>query len=98
MNDEVTVMKDEIEAYADGTVARVRVLSVPASDRFPEGVKYTFHYGEAGAEYPIVRYDNHHGKHERHDGATTTEIEFPGLDECYRRWRSVLPESKQSDW
>ncbi len=32
MSDDVTVLEDEIEAYADRTVARVRVLSVPTSE------------------------------------------------------------------
>ena len=50
MSDDVTVLEDEIEAYADGTVARVRVLSVPTSDRFEDGIKYAYHYGEAGAD------------------------------------------------
>jgi hypothetical protein len=98
MSDDVTVLEDEIEAYADGTVARVRVLSVPESDRFPEGLKYAFHYGEAGAEHPIIRFDNHHGVHELHLGATTFEINFPGLDALYRAWRAALPEEKRADW
>jgi len=61
MDEDVIILRDEIEAYNDGTVARVRILAVPESDRFPEGIKYAFHYGEAGADHPIVRYDNHHG-------------------------------------
>jgi hypothetical protein len=68
MGDDVAVLRDEIEAYSDGTVARVRILAVPESDRFPDGVKYAFHYGVAGTEQPIVRFDNHHGPHELHLG------------------------------
>ncbi|MBP1923852.1 hypothetical protein J2751_002897 [Halorubrum alkaliphilum] len=40
MSDDVTVLEDEIEAYADDTVARVRVLSVPTTNRFVDGIKY----------------------------------------------------------
>lgn len=98
MGGDVVVLRDEIEAYADGTVARVRVLAVPESDRFPEGIKYAFHYGEAGGDDPIVRYDNHHGTHEVHRGPSTEEIDFPGLGALYRRWRADLPEEKRDDW
>ena len=98
MDEDVTILRDEIEAYDDGTVARVRTLAVPESDRFPEGVKYAFHYGEAGANHPIVRDDNHHGPHEVHRGRETVEIEFPGLQRLYGRWREELPANKQQDW
>nr|WP_241658390.1 DUF6516 family protein [Halorubrum sp. BOL3-1] len=77
MNDDVTVLEDEIEAYADGTVARVRVLSVPASDRFEDGIKYAYHYAEAGADDPIIRFENNHGVHELHLGGGTFEIDYP---------------------
>lgn len=98
MTDDVTVVRDDTEVYADGTVARVRVLAVPASKRFPGGVKYAFHYGAAGAEHPIVRFDNHHGPHELHLGSTTFEVEFTGLGPLYRTWRAALPPEKRSDW
>jgi hypothetical protein len=98
MDEDVVELRDEITAYDDGTVARVRVLSVPTSDRFPEGIKYAFHYGKAGADDPIVRYDNHHGTHEVHYGSEVQEIDFPGLAELYGRWRAELPTDKQGDW
>jgi hypothetical protein len=98
MSGDVSVLRNEIEVYDDGSVASVRLLSVPESERFPDGLKYAFHYGTAGAENPIIRFDNHHGDHERHNGARTTEIDYPGLAALYRRWRSELPEEKQADW
>lgn len=98
MDEDVTILQDDIEAYDDGTVARVRVLSVPTSDRFPEGIKYAFHYGKAGADNPIVRYDNHHGPHEVHCGSDVDTVDFPGVQELYRQWRSELPADKQTDW
>ncbi len=58
MSEDVTVVRDEVEAYADGTVARVRILAVPESEKFPDGIKYAFHYGDTGADDPIIRFDN----------------------------------------
>jgi len=98
MGEDVTVLRDEITAYDDGTVARVRILAVPESDKFPDGVKYAFHYGKAGGDDPIVRYDNHHGPHEVHRGEDTEEIEFPGVNPLYKRWRTELPADKRQDW
>lgn len=98
MGDDVTVLRDEIEAYSDGTVARVRILAIPESDRFPDGIKYAFHYGVAGAEHPIVRFDNHHGPDELHVGESTFEIEEFAISDCYRAWRAALPAKKRTDW
>jgi hypothetical protein len=98
MSDDVTVLEDEIKAYADGTVARVRVLSVPTSERFEEGIKYAYHYGVAGASDPVIRFDNHHGPHELHLEKTTYEFDFPGLATIYRAWRAALPPEKRADW
>jgi len=98
MGDDVTVLEDEIQAYDDGTVGKVRVLAVPESDRFPTGIKYAFHCGEAGAERPIIRFDNHHGPHELHIAGQIFEIDFPGLQPLYRAWRAALPSEKRDDW
>jgi len=98
MGDDVVVLEDEIQAYDDGTVARVRVLEVPESDQYPDGVKYAFHYGEAGAADPIIRFDNHHGPHELHIAGQVFEFEFDGLQPLYRTWRAALPPKKRSDW
>lgn len=98
MGGDVTVLRDDTEAYDDGTVARIRVLSVPESSQYPGGIKYAFHYGEAGANDPIIRFDNHHGPHELHLGPQAFEIEFPGLQPLYRAWRAALPPAKRADW
>jgi len=96
--DDVTVVRDETEAYDDGTVARVRVLRIPMSSRFESGLKYAFHYSKAGNDYPIIRFDNHHGVHELHLAEATFEIDFPGLQQLYRTWRAALPLEKRTDW
>lgn len=98
MDDEVVVLEDETEVYPDETVARVRVLSVPESERFAEGLKYAFHYGKAGADHPVIRFDNHHGLDELHLGERTFEVEYHGLDELFRAWRAGLPTEKRDDW
>jgi len=98
MADDVVVLEDETKAYDDGTVARIRILSVPVSERFEEGLKYTFHYGPADAEHPYIRFDNHHGTHELHRGAATHECTFPGIKTLYRAWLAALPAEKRADW
>jgi len=98
MSGDVTVVREEGKAYDDGTVARVRVLSVPVSEQYPDGVKYAFHYGEAGAEHPVVRLDNHHGVHELHLGPGTYVTDYPGLAVLYDAWLTALPPEKRADW
>lgn len=98
MGDDVTVVVDDVERYDDGTLARIRVLSVPVSEKFSEGLKYTFHYGETDAEHPIIRFDNHHGPHELHLDAKAFVIEFEGLTTIYEAWRAALPPAKRADW
>jgi len=98
MSDDVSVLVDEIEAYDDGTVARIRILSVPQSPTFDEGIKYAFHYGSATADNPYIRFDNHHGTHELHLGGATYECSFPGVRVIKRAWRSALPFEKRADW
>jgi hypothetical protein len=89
--DDVTVVRDRRREFDDRLV-RIRVLRVPESEKFPEGLKYAFHYGEKGADVPILRYDNHHGVHERHVGASVEEIEFPGAEQLLRRFIEELPD------
>ncbi len=90
-SDDVTVVRDRRRDYG-GHVVRIRILRVPESETFPEGIKYGFHYAEKGSENPILRYDNHHGVHERHEGATVEEIEFPGYEPLLKRFIRELPD------
>lgn len=43
-DDEVTVVRDRRREFGDRLV-RTRVLRVPESEKFPEGLKYALHYG-----------------------------------------------------
>ena len=85
-DDDVHVLEDTERHFADGAVLRVRVLAVPTSEKFPDGVTYRLHYGtEDGTT--LLRYDNSHGDHERHtsDGLDD-EYEFLGHDAVQRRF------------
>jgi hypothetical protein len=91
--DDVRVLEDTERRFADGTVLRVRVLSVPVSEKFPDGVKYRLHYGTDDGD-TLLRYDNSHGHHERHtaDGIDDA-YEFPGYDAVQRQfWAEVEAE------
>lgn len=88
--DDVRVVEDTERRFEDGGVLRVRVLSVPESEKFSGGVKYRLHYGTDAGE-TVIRYDNSHGRHERHtpDGLDE-DYEFPGYDAVQRRfWKGV---------
>lgn len=88
--DDVRVLEDTERRFADGTVLRVRVLAVPESEKFPDGIKYRLHYGTDEGE-TLVRYDNSHGVHERHttDGLDD-DYEFPGYEALQTRfWDEV---------
>lgn len=76
---------DEREIVDGGYVKRVKALAVPESEKFPEGVKYRMHYGTLDGE-TILRYDNSHGRHERHSCGEREAIDFPGLESLYRRF------------
>jgi hypothetical protein len=73
-------------------VIRIRVLRVPESEKFPEGIKYAFHYGRKDGDDPILRYDNRHGVHERHVGTEREEVEFTDAETLLRRFVRELPD------
>ncbi|MFB6295994.1 MAG: DUF6516 family protein [Halobacteriales archaeon] len=69
---------------------RITVRLVPVSEAYPEGVKYSMHYGDYDGR-TILRYDNSHGDtkgHERHTPEGSEEIDFPG-------WRNLLQQFRQ---
>lgn len=58
--------------------------SVPESEAFPEGVKYSFQYLGPEDE-AVLRYDNAHdvrgvGRHHRHHGGDVEPVDFEGLE------------------
>ncbi|WP_049938216.1 toxin-antitoxin system TumE family protein [Halorhabdus tiamatea] len=88
--DDVRVLEDTERHFDDGTVLRARVLAVPESEKFPEGIKYRLHYGTT-EDVTFVRYDNSHGIHERHTSEGLDEdYDFPGYAAMQDRfWREV---------
>jgi hypothetical protein len=89
--EDVEVVHDRRRDFGEHVV-HIRVLRVPTSEKFPEGIKYAFHYGEKQANFPILRYDNYHGIHERHEGKRVEEIDFPGYEKLLRRFIRELPD------
>jgi hypothetical protein len=88
--DEAHIVEDTDRRFADGFVLRVRVLAVPESKKFPDGIKYRLHYGTDTGK-TVLRYDNSHGFHERHTTEGRDEdYEFPGYDVIQARfWNEV---------
>lgn len=86
-----TTLVDERYHPAPGEVIRIKIVAVPKSTRFPEGVKYAFHYGRTDGKTTYLRYDNAHGIHEKHVGERTEELgSFPGIGVLLRRFRAVV--------
>ncbi|WP_128477659.1 toxin-antitoxin system TumE family protein [Halorussus pelagicus] len=88
--DDVVVVFDRRRDFGTDIV-KLRVLRVPCSEKFPNGVKYAYHYAEKGADVPYLRYDNHHGVHERHEGEHVEEVEFPGYETLLRQFAREIP-------
>ena len=95
-DDPATLLIRERENFGK-RYAEVKAWDVPESDRYPDGVKYSFQYGELNGD-TIVRYDNfpdhpgapHHHAH-KPDGSVDG-IEFDGVAVLYRRFKSEVNE------
>lgn len=86
------------------THAEVKGYTVPALERYPDGVKYSMNYWrdepdeETDDEGTIVRYDNfpdHPGAplHHKHVGADIEPVDFPGLWLLYQRFKREVIEN-----
>lgn len=99
-NDSATLLFRERENFGD-RYAEARAWSVPESDRYPDGVKYSFQYGAVDGE-TIVRYDNfpdhpdatHHHKHTP-DGVESTD--YQGIVALYQRFKTEVNDHGH-DW
>lgn len=79
--DDVRRVLEQHTDFADGTSLHAVAWKVPET-HYPDGVHYRYHYGPPNGT--IVRYDNAHGHHERHNPDGTVErIEFPGAVRLY---------------
>ena len=80
--------------FADGSFVEYRTAAVPQSDTFPEGVKYAFQYVAADGT-PILRYDNAHGEHERHEGPGGAGQSIPFAGNVQAHYERFLPDVYQ---
>jgi len=79
----------------DGSRYEMIAWQVPASEEFPQGLKYSFQYMDADGE-TLLRYDNapYHlavGRHHRHspDG-DVTRLSFSGLAELIEDFQNEV--------
>jgi len=86
-----TVVREYERTHARTHVESVTILKTDA-EAYPCGWKYSLHYGEIGGQ-TLLRYDNAHELtkgHERHTADGEKEIEFPGMEELYRRFQREI--------
>ncbi|ADJ16967.1 hypothetical protein HacjB3_18278 (plasmid) [Halalkalicoccus jeotgali B3] len=100
--DEATlILSESLDFPETGRIVRMNVWSVPASDAYPDGIKYRLHYGTGEGE-TILRYDNSHADtkgHERHtaDGVDGT-YEYPGdYKAVLERFRTEVENHERTD-
>lgn len=81
--------------------AEVKAWAVPESERYPDGVKYSFQYGEIDGN-TIFRYDNFPdhpdaSKHHKHTDDDVEAIEFEGIEALYERFKNEVIDNGH-DW
>lgn len=66
--------------FEDGSFVEVAIARIPRSERWPSGVKYRFQFVDSDG-VPSLRFDNAHGRHERHVGpdADGEAIDYEGM-------------------
>lgn len=97
-NDTELIIDERIDFPESDRLVSVTVRLVPESSTYPQGVKYSMHYGTYDGEV-IVRYDNAHPEtqgHERHTPDGTEEIEFPGWQALLERFKMEV--KNHEDW
>lgn len=90
-----TVIFREDDTKPDGSRYEMVAWSVPESDEFPEGVKYSFQYVDADGT-PLLRFDNspHHpdvGRHHRHAPNGNVEpLEYTGVPDLVDKFHTEV--------
>lgn len=100
-DDSATLLMRERENFGE-RYAEVKAWAVPESDRYPDGVKYGFQYGELDGD-TIFRYDNfpdhpsapHHHKHTQDGGVDG--VEFEGVFPLYKQLKAEVNQHGH-DW
>lgn len=70
------------------TFARVRALAVPSTDRYPDGVKYSMHYGFRDGDTTAVA----------NDDGTIEPVDFPGVRTLAERFKREVSETYDEPW
>lgn len=86
---------DTVEKYTFGEyVVEIRFTVVPVSENWPDGIRYSFHYGTT-ADETVFRYDNadhpgapHHHKHTRE--GNIVGFDFNGVEPLYDRFKEEV--------
>ncbi|WP_435076997.1 toxin-antitoxin system TumE family protein [Halococcus sp. AFM35] len=88
----VEQLLDQTFEFDDDTSIHATAWNVPATDAYPDGIHYRFHFGSPDGT--IIRYDNaHDGRHERHSPDGSIEpVDFPGVVELYERFLDEVAE------
>lgn len=99
----MTKVLDVRERFPENrTYVDVDAYTVPPSDRYPEGVKYSMQYGTTDGT-TIVRYDNfpdhpgvtHHHKHT--ESGDVIDIDFDGFRSLFEQFRQEV-QTHGEDW
>lgn len=93
--DEAIRILDTTERFPTGTYVDVDAYRVPISNRYPEGIKYSFQYGDP-ERGTIIRYDNFpdhpnaptHHKHT--DDGRVVAVDFDGVLSLYDRFKQEV--------
>ena len=93
--DEIRILEHQSTTMPTGARVKIRIITVPESKKFPEGIKYSMHYGLPDEEDPILRYDNAHGVHEKHASGKVEEIEFTSVWNLYQKFRNKVKQHEQ---
>ena len=96
-----TLLLRERENF-DARYVEVKAWDVPQSERYPDGVKYSFQYGEFDGN-TVFRYDNfpdhpdapHHHKHT--EDSDVEGVEFEGVAKLFQQFKKEVNEHGH-DW
>jgi hypothetical protein len=74
--------------------AEVQAWSVPESDRYPDGVKYSLQYGDYDGN-TIIRYDNFPdhpdaAHHHKHAPGGVEDVDFEGVLPLYQQFKTEV--------
>jgi hypothetical protein len=100
--DEATIILETRQNFGT-TYAEVVAWSVPSSDRYPGGVRYSMQYGTVDGE-TIIRYDNfpdHPGaaQHHKHIGETRVKnVDFEGVLPLFRQFKEEVNTHENGQW